>query len=81
MTTGRQSDPGAAAGLFQDAMYASSGRAKVTGQERERLPSRSLLSHASDARATHAEADRGLARRFADRVYCGRQGHVWRPPN
>ena len=25
----------------------------------------------------HAESDRGLARRFADRVYCVRQGHVW----
>jgi hypothetical protein len=24
-----------------------------------------------------AAADRGLARRFADRMYCVRQGHAW----
>jgi len=25
-----------------------------------------------------ADADRGLARRFADRMYCVRQGHAWK---
>lgn len=44
-------------------------------------PFRPLLSQAS--RRMHwgqsmcADADRGMARRFADRMYCVRQGHAW----
>jgi len=30
------------------------------------------------ARVICADADRGLARRFADRMYCVRQGHAWK---